>query len=230
MGEHAAHGALTASDASRGHTGGVTSTRLPAQFFTRDVLVVARELLGCRVTRAGVTVRLTEVEAYAGGADPGSHAFRGRSPRTEVMFGPAGRLYVYFTYGMHHCANIATGQTGTASAVLMRAGEVVAGHDLAAERRPGVRERDQARGPANLATTLGLTRAHDGLSLVGARAGGRVESPEAPVDAATVRTGPRVGVSGVGGDGTLYPWRFWLDGEPTVSAYRVARTRNGTVG
>ncbi len=93
-----------------------------------------------------------------------------------------------------------------------------------------MRERDQARGPANLAMTLGLTRAHDGLSLVGARAGGRVEPPETPVDAATVRTGPRVGVSGAGGDGTAYPWRFWLDGEPTVSAYRVARTRNGRAG
>ena len=208
----------------------VTPTRLPVQFFTRDVLVVARDLLGCRVTRAGVTVRLTEVEAYAGGTDPGSHAFRGRSPRTEVMFGPAGRLYVYFTYGMHHCANIVTGETGTASAVLMRAGEVVAGHELAAARRPGVRERDPARGPANLATTLGLTRTHDGLSLVGARAGGRVEPPAAPLDPATVRTGPRVGVSGAGGDGTAFPWRFWIDGEPTVSAYRVARTRNGTVG
>jgi argininosuccinate lyase len=108
-------------------------------------------------------------------AGPGSHAFRGWTPRTAPMFGIAGQTYVYFTYGMHHCANIVTGRTGTASAVLMRAGEVVAGHDLAAERRPGVRERDQARGPANLATTLGLTRAHDGLSLVGARAGGRVE-------------------------------------------------------
>jgi DNA-3-methyladenine glycosylase len=208
----------------------VTQTRLPAEFFARDVLVVARELLGCRVTRAGVTLRLTEVEAYAGATDPGSHAFRGRSPRTEVMFGPAGRLYVYFTYGMHHCANIVTGAAGTASAVLLRAGEVVAGHELAAARRPGVRERDQARGPANLATTLGLTRAHDGLSLVGARAGGRVEPPETRVDLAAVRTGPRVGVSGAGGDGTAYPWRFWLEGEPTVSAYRAARPRNARVG
>jgi DNA-3-methyladenine glycosylase len=92
----------------------VTSTTLPPEFFARDVLDVARGLLGCRVTHAGVTVRLTEVEAYAGAADPGSHAFRGRSPRTEVMFGPAGRFYVYFTYGMHFCANIVTGVEGTA--------------------------------------------------------------------------------------------------------------------
>jgi DNA-3-methyladenine glycosylase len=89
-----------------------------------------------------------------------------------------------------------------------------------------VRERDRARGPANLATTLGLGRSHDGLSLVGARAGGRVELPEEPVDPARVRTGPRVGVSGAGGDGTVYPWRYWVDGDPTVSAYRAARPRN----
>jgi DNA-3-methyladenine glycosylase len=204
----------------------VTSSRLPAAFFARDVLDVARDLLGCRVTHAGVTVRLTEVEAYAGAVDPGSHAFRGRSPRTEVMFGPPGRLYVYFTYGMHWCANVVTGHEGAASAVLLRAGEVVAGHELAAARRPGVRERDQARGPARLATTLELRREHNGLSLVGPRSGGRVERPVAPVDAALVRTGPRVGVSGAGGDGEAFPWRFWLDGEPTVSAYRRATPRN----
>ncbi|MEO7420960.1 MAG: DNA-3-methyladenine glycosylase [Ornithinibacter sp.] len=204
----------------------MTTRSLPRAFFARDPLVVARELLGCRVTHGGVTVRLTEVEAYAGQADPGSHAFRGRSPRTEVMFGPAGHLYLYFTYGMHYCANIVTGHEGPASAVLMRAGEVLAGHELAARRRPGVRERDQARGPANLARTLGLGREHNGLSLVGARAGARVQPPEAPLDRARVRTGPRVGVSGAGGDGTVYPWRFWIDGEPTVSSYRPGRARN----
>ena len=209
-----------------------TPTTLPEAFFARDVRVVARDLLGCRITHAGVTVRLTEVEAYAGGSDPGSHAFRGRSPRTDVMFGTAGRLYVYFTYGMHFCANVVAGHEGRAAAVLLRAGEVVAGEDLAEQRRPGVRPRDRARGPARLATTLGLSREHNGLSLVGSRAAGRVEPPLAPVDPALVRTGPRVGVSGAGGDGVAYPWRFWLDGDPTVSAYRAARpprtaTRSG---
>jgi DNA-3-methyladenine glycosylase len=171
-------------------------------------------------------VRLTEVEAYGGATDPGSHAFRGRSPRTDVMFGPPGRLYVYFTYGMHWCANVVTGHEGAASAVLLRAGEVVAGHDLAAQRRPGVRERDVARGPARLATTLELAREHNGLALVGPRAAARIEPPEAPVDPAAVRTGPRVGVSGAGGDGEAFPWRFWLHGEPSVSAYRAAVVRN----
>jgi len=197
---------------------------LPQEFFARDSLRVARDLLGCRFSHGGVTVRLTEVEAYAGAADPGSHAFRSRSPRNEVMFGPAGRLYVYFTYGMHFCANIVTGPEGEASAVLMRAGEVVDGHEIAAARRPGFRSRDLARGPARLATTLALGREHNGMSLVGPHAGGRVSAPEVLVDPSLVRNGPRVGVSGPGGDGLTYPWRFWVDGDPTVSAYR-ANTR-----
>ena len=207
----------------------MTPAPLPQRFFTRDVLDVARDLLGCRVTHGGVTVRLTEVEAYAGEVDPGSHAFRGRSPRTEVMFGPAGRLYVYFTYGMHFCANVVTGAEGEASAVLLRAGEVVGGHEVAAARRPGVRERDWARGPARLATTLALGRPENGLSLVGPGSAARVVPPPARVGAERVRTGPRVGVSGAGGDGTAYPWRFWLDGEPTVSAYRPGRPRNAAL-
>ena len=88
---------------------------LPQEFFARDSLRVARDLLGCRFSHGGVTVRLTEVEAYAGAVDPGSHAFLGRSPRNEVMFGPAGRLYVYFTYGMHHCCNVVCGLLRAAS-------------------------------------------------------------------------------------------------------------------
>ena len=131
------------------HTGQVPlASPLPPEFFARDPLRVARDLLGCRISHGGVTVRLTEVEAYAGAADPGSHAFLGRSPRNEVMFGPAGRLYVYFTYGMHFCANVVTGVEGEASAVLLRAGEVVDGHEVAAAApRPGFRPRDLARGP-----------------------------------------------------------------------------------
>jgi DNA-3-methyladenine glycosylase len=199
---------------------------LPRSFYDRPALDVARDLLGAVVVAGGVSLRLTEVEAYAGGRDPASHAFRGRTGRNAVMFGPPGHAYVYFTYGMHYCANVVTGHEGAASAVLLRAGEVVAGHEVAAQRRPGVRERDQARGPARLATTLGLGRDHNGLSLVGPRAGGRVEAPEVAVEESRVRTGPRVGVSGAGGDGAGYPWRFWLDGEPTVSAYRAARPRS----
>lgn len=200
-------------------------SRIRRSFLERPVLDVAPDLLGCTITAGGVTIRLTEVEAYAGGHDPGSHAFRGQTPRTEVMFGRAGHLYVYFTYGMHWCANIVTGQEGAASAVLLRAGEVVAGHELAATRRAGIRERDWARGPARLASTLGLSREDNGADACGRAAQPRLDEPIAAIDPARVRSGPRVGVSGPGGDGEAYPWRFWLDGEPTVSPYRPAVPR-----
>lgn len=202
----------------------MTNARLPRSFFARDVLDVAPDLLGCTITHAGVGIRLTEVEAYSGAAgDPGSHAFRGRTPRTAVMFGPPGHLYVYFTYGMHFCTNVVCGREGAASAVLLRAGEVVAGHELAALRRPGVRELDLARGPARLARTLELGRAENGVDACGPAPGPRFGTAAEPVERSRVATGPRVGVAGPGGDGAAYPWRFWLDGEPTVSRYRAAR-------
>jgi DNA-3-methyladenine glycosylase len=203
--------------------------RLTRAFFARPVLEVAPELLGCTVSHAGVTVRLTEVEAYDGSNDPGSHAFRGPTPRTRVMFGEPGGLYVYFTYGMHWCANLVCGCAGAASAVLMRAGEVVGALQVARTRRPGVIDADLARGPARLAMTLSLAGDHNGIdtlarhSPVVLRAARPGLSPGSPGD--VVATGPRVGVSGPGGDGAAYPWRFWLEGEASVSAYRPAAVR-----
>lgn len=183
-----------------------------------DVLDVAPRLLGASLTHASVTVRLTEVEAYAGSDDPGSHAYRGPTPRTRVMFGPPGRLYAYFSYGMHVCANVVTGREGTASAVLLRAGEVVEGVDLARERRATTRERDLARGPANLCRALGIGLDLDGTDL--SRGPVRLVLAAAP-DPGRVSTGPRVGLRGA----PDRPWRFWLTGEPTVSAYRPAAKR-----
>ena len=202
--------------------------RLERDFFAEDVLDVAPALLGATISHAGVTVRLTEVEAYAGTADPGSHAFRGPTPRTEVMFGAAGHLYVYFTYGMHWCANLVCGAEGEASAVLLRGGEVVVGESVAERRRPGITRRDWARGPARLATNLGLSGQQTGLDAC--EQGGAVElrAPRHRPPARSIRTGPRVGVSGAGGDAAAYPWRFWLDGEPTVSVYRPAPNRLAT--
>ena len=193
---------------------------------SRPVLEVAPALLGAHLVAGGVTVRLTEVEAYAGEADPGSHAFRGRTPRTEVMFGPAGHAYVYFTYGMHWCANVVTGVDGAASAVLLRAGEVVDGTAAALERRPGAKERDLCRGPARLCKALGITGDHLGVDLLDQASPLRLV-PGSPVEAGRVRTGPRVGVAGAG---AVAPWRFWVDGEPTVSVYRpaVRRARSRT--
>jgi DNA-3-methyladenine glycosylase len=205
-------------------------TPLDRAFLARPVLEVAPALLGARLHHAGVTLRLTEVEAYAGPADPGSHAYRGPTPRTRVMFGPPGHLYVYLSYGVHHCVNVVAGPDGTASAVLLRAAEVVEGHDLALERRQAgvsgrVTARDLARGPGRLTRALGLGPQHDGLDLFGPDA--EVELRRGPAEAGTVSTGPRVGVSGQGGDGTLHPWRFWLAGEPTVSVYRRSTRRLG---
>ncbi len=181
---------------------------------------VAPRLLGALLTTGGVTVRLVEVEAYAGADDPGSHAFRGRTPRTEVMFGPAGHAYVYFTYGMHWCLNVVTGPAGTASAVLLRAGEVVDGLAAARARRPGIHDRDLCRGPARLTRALGLTGDEGGLDLLGPSS--PVRLVVAAAAGALVRTGPRVGVAGAG---AATPWRYWLDGDPAVSPYRPAVPR-----
>ena len=202
-----------------------------------DPVDVAPHLLGAVMAVRGddgvVAVRLTEVEAYRGEADPGSHAYRGRTSRNAVMFEAAGGIYVYFTYGMHHCVNIVCGPEGLSRAVLVRAGEVVEGIGLARRRRSAARvDRDLARGPARLCQALGLTRADNGLRL--GRAGTRIwlVPPEAgrEPDAALIRSGPRTGVTGPGGDGEAYPWRFWLDGEPTVSPYRAAVTRRRSQG
>ncbi|GCD88904.1 DNA-3-methyladenine glycosylase [Nocardioides sp. LS1] len=181
------------------------------------VLEVAPRLLGAVLRHGGVAVRLTEVEAYDGPNDPGSHAYRGQTRRNATMFGPPGHLYCYFTYGMHVCCNVVTGPIGTPSAVLIRAGEVVDGHHLARERRGSSNERDLARGPARLCQALGIGLDDDGADLA---AGPITLTP--PAEPATdVRTGPRVGLRGA----PDRPWRFWIAGEPSVSAYRPATPR-----
>jgi DNA-3-methyladenine glycosylase len=187
---------------------------------SRPVLEVAPRLLGAtlRHVRDGerVAVRLTEVEAYDGSNDAGSHAYRGPTPRTRVMFGPPGFLYCYFTYGMHVCCNVVTGPDGAASAVLLRAGEVVEGLDVARARRPGAPDRDLARGPARLCRALAIGLEDNGDDLLT----GPVTLELGP-EATEVATGPRVGLRG---DPDL-PWRYWLPGERTVSAYRPAVVR-----
>ena len=204
-------------------TGHARNTSAPFEL-AGPVLEVAPSLLGAVLEAGGVRLRLTEVEAYAGvGEDPGSHAHRGRTPRTEIMFGPPGRLYMYFTYGLHWCANVVTGPAGRASAVLLRAGEVVSGQELARARRPGAPDRDLCRGPARLAKALGLDGGSLGVDLLDPTSPARLLAGSH--DPVRVHTGPRVGVAG---EGAQRPWRFWLDGEPTVSPYRAAvpRTRN----
>jgi DNA-3-methyladenine glycosylase len=236
-----------------------------ASFLSRPSQEVAPSLLGCVLWSGEVAVRLTEVEAYGGANDPASHAYRGQTARNAVMFGPPGHAYVYFTYGMHFCVNLVCMPAGVASAVLLRAGEIVAGVSTAQSRRgASVPFRDLARGPARLCQALGIDRSLDGAPVCDPAGPLRLEPPAGgaapiggvtvggaapvggavPVDGAVpvggaapvsgaagsalarrVLSGPRVGVR----EGADTPWRFWLEGEPTVSVYRphvpLVRTR-----
>jgi DNA-3-methyladenine glycosylase len=211
---------------------------IPREFFERPADEVAPALLGCVLeheTADGlVAVELTEVEAYAGETDPASHAYRGITGRNAVMFGPAGHAYVYFTYGMHFCVNIVCMPEGTARAVLLRAGRVIAGESLARRRRAPRRAesdppnpippRDLARGPARLCKALAIDRAQNGADVCSPVSELRLRPAETGSPAGgepAIAVGPRVGVSAAAD----VPWRFWLAGDPTVSPYRPYKSR-----
>ncbi|MEP7060548.1 MAG: DNA-3-methyladenine glycosylase [Actinomycetota bacterium] len=192
-------------------------TRLARSFFARSAELVAPALLGKTLvvvspSGARLAVRLVETEAYGPG-DPASHAFRGPTARTEVMFGPAGHLYVYFVYGMHWCANVVTGASSEGSAVLLRAGEPLEGREEISIHRGG--REPLATGPGRLAQALGLTGADSGTDVVG---GARCwfEKGTAPRSDA-VAAGPRVGVR----QAADVPWRFWEIGNSFVSPPRA---------
>lgn len=203
----------------------MTRNALPDRIMAREELAVdpvalARRLLGCvvesRSEQGVVRLRLAEVEAYRGLDDPASHCYRGRTPRNDVMWGPAGHLYVYFVYGMHFCANIVGLTDGQPGAVLLRAGEIVEGRELARQRRPTARGRGEvAKGPAVLTSVLGLDRTDNGIDLTDPDSSVRLLAGE-PVPDERIATGPRVGVAAA----MDIPWRFWLAGSPAVSAYR----------
>lgn len=202
-------------------------TPLPWDFFDRPVLDVAPDLLGRVLVRdtpdGPIALRLTEVEAYDGQNDPGSHAYRGRTARNRVMFGPPGHVYVYFTYGMWHCMNLVCGPDGTASAVLLRAGEIVEGAELARRRRLSAKnDKELAKGPARLATALDVDRSLDGADACGTGDSPFTVLAGTPISAHQVRNGPR---TGVGGEGAVHPWRFWIVDDPTVSPYRAHAPR-----
>ncbi len=157
--------------------------------------------------------RIVEAEAYCGTGDPGSHAYRGRTPRNATMFGPPGHLYVYFTYGMHWCANVVCCADGTAGAVLLRALAPLEGVEAMWSRRPKARrELDLCSGPARLAQSLGLDRAADGADLV-AGAIRLVDDGTPPPAVPGVST--RIGLSPGRGDES--PWRFYVPGDPNIS-------------
>ncbi|MFJ8009719.1 DNA-3-methyladenine glycosylase [Streptomyces fagopyri] len=202
-------------------------TPLTREFFDRPVLEVAPDLLGRVLVRATpdgpIELRLTEVEAYDGPDDPGSHAYRGRTARNGVMFGPPGHVYVYFTYGMWFCMNLVCGPAGRPSGVLLRGGEVIEGAELARKRRLSARnDKELAKGPARLATALGVDRSLDGADACAPEGGPLTLLRGTPVGSDQVRNGPRTGVAG---DGGVHPWRFWAANDPTVSPYRAHTPR-----
>ena len=261
-------------------------TGLPREFFGRPADEVAPALLGCVLAHdspAGlVAAVIVETEAYAGQADPASHAFRGKTARNAVMFGPAGHAYVYFTYGMHFCVNLVCQGEGEATAVLLRAGRIIEGAELAAARRspagpatghgrraglagrpgagpgpaqdrplaggpgadhrPGtvspadgsgaartdarLRERDLARGPARLCQALGIDRSLDGADVCDRRGPLQIRGPASAAPVGRISRGPRVGVSRA----AEVEWRFWIGGDPCVSAYRPHLPRRAAPG
>lgn len=199
-------------------------------FFARDVLEVAPALLGCVLQRnddeATVAIRITEVEAYAGERDPGAHSYRGMTKRNKTLFGPPGHLYCYFTYGMHHAINVVVGQLGQPHACLIRAGEVIEGAEVARKRREQkprkvpLLEHGLARGPGCVAQSFGVNLTNDGDDLFAGQWRFFV-----PRDGAVLphEVGPRVGVSGPGGDAAAFSWRYWLANTSSVSTYKPGR-------
>lgn len=190
---------------------------LPRAFYLRESCVVAPELLGKVVVVGRCAARIVEVEAYGGADDPASHAHRGETPRTRPMFLPGGHLYVYFSYGMHWCANVVTGPLDRGQAVLLRALEPLEGIDEMRHRRPNARrDRDLANGPGKLTQALGIDRLEDGIDLVvGRRAdlvadrplGARVRIvDDGTAPPAEPAVGPRIGLS----KARETPWRFFV--------------------
>jgi DNA-3-methyladenine glycosylase len=182
------------------------------------VATEARALLGGTLTSdrdgARVALRITEVEAYGGGFDPASHAFRGPSARNAAMFGPGRHAYVYRHMGLHTCFNVVVAVDGTPTGVLIRAGEVVEGVEIARARRAakGVtrRDTDLAAGPARLTVAMGITLPDAGAPLDGST--GLTLTPRVGEEP-RIAVGPRIGV----GKAADFPLRFWIDGDPTVS-------------
>lgn len=197
-----------------------STRRLPRSFFARPSPEVGPDLLGRILVRRVVdgtllTARIVEAEAYQED-DPASHSFRGRTNRTEVMFGPPGHAYVYFTYGMHHCMNVVTGSTGEGSAVLLRAAEPLEGLEEMSRRRGTNDPRALCSGPGRLCQALGIDRAENGLDLVTGRRLWLLEG--APVAPSKMSVGSRVGIT----SGTERPWRFSVRGDRFVSRARPA--------
>lgn len=190
---------------------------LPRNFYERDAREVAPDLLGkllfTRIHGVLTLGRIVETEAYLGFEDPASHAFRGKTPRNEVMFGPAGFAYVYFTYGAHFCVNAVTGAPGLASAVLIRALEPVEGISTMQQRRKKEKLRDLASGPGKLCQALGIDRSWNGKSLRSPQLG--IAEPSVP-HSFHIEASPRVGIR----KAVHLPYRYFMADCPYVSNTR----------
>jgi DNA-3-methyladenine glycosylase len=220
------------SAAGTGRWGGDNWKIMDRAFFDRPGTTVGPELLGCVLVHddheGRVAAEIVETEAYMGTQDPASHSYRGRTARNGVMFGEPGRVYVYFTYGMHFCANLVCRVPGDTSAVLLRAAWIVEGTELAAVRRAGgaglsavpsgKRLAQLASGPARLCQALAIARPQNGVDACDPAGALRIYAPEgyAGPPASEIATGPRVGVSSA----AEVPWRYWVAGDLAVSAYR----------
>lgn len=177
-----------------------------------EVVRLAQSLIGKNFTGHDVTIRITEVEAYAGPTDPASHAYR-RTPRSESMYGEPWRLYVYRSHGIHWCVNIVTGPSSVAGAVLLRAGQIIDGVKIARERRGDVADARLASGPGNLGRALAITGADLGVPV---DSNGPIKLEPGAPGQSDIQAGPRVGVA----QAADIAWRFWVPSDPTVSAYR----------
>ena len=192
----------------------MSPTELGRNFYARSALEVAPDLLNKVLVAAdGRAGRIVEVEAYRGEDDPGSHGFRGPTKRNATMFGPPGHLYVYFTYGMHWCANVVAETDGVAAAVLLRALTPLEGLEaMYAARGPAARtERDLCSGPAKLTQALGIDGALDGADLVSGDRGVTIVDDDQPPPTPAVTT--RIGLT----RGAELPWRFHIEGTADIS-------------
>jgi len=197
-----------------------------AAVLSDDPVEVAPRLLGKVLVAGPAAGRIVEVEAYRGAADPASHAFRGLTRRNRTMFGPPGLLYVYFTYGMHYCANIVCGPDGVPGAVLIRAlaplkgtGEMLVRRSAGGgspQRRAELADRDLCSGPAKLCEALGINASFDGVDLLSRASPARLSEDGAVYLASEIMTGPRIGLAhSLSSAGE--PWRWWVAGDPNVS-------------
>jgi DNA-3-methyladenine glycosylase len=194
---------------------------VPRHFYRRDPRVVAPELLNKVLVCGAASGRIVETEAYCGPIDPGAHSYRGMTPRTEVMFGPPGHLYVYLSYGMHWCCNPVCGEEGEGFAVLIRAVEPVDGiHEMRPRRPKARRDVDLTNGPGKLTQALGIVGTHNGADLVTGDLGVRI------VDDGTAPPADPVATWRIGfGDNPArdFPWRWFVRGNRYVSRREGAR-------